>query len=181
MKTMLFLFISSVSLHLFAAEDVNVDCSQAKDRKVTLTVTDERLTNEQALERAFKCFMSRNGNKIARDAKAFAIRALRKESTSPLQCPISTNNLQIVELKSWNGTRPYPTDESGMFSVGRQGTYLVRQPFSCSGVGSGLYEGVVSSVSLIIEIQETYAFELEKDDGKAKQKISIELKNAIQL
>ena len=130
-------------------------------------------------ELAYNCLMTNNTE--VRNSKAKALRAARAEGdsyASKKQCAQRTEDLEYIVLKSWIGGRP-GVDASGIAEMASDETLLVRQPFTCGGIGTGLYEGVVSSVNVSLEMNEMYKFNIEDDNAPSTQEINIKLKGIL--
>ncbi len=183
MKNMILVFSVLLATKAFATnEEIKVNCDQGAQGKVSIEVKDSRLSNEKALELAYACLLEKNTQ--VRNSKAAAIRAARVTGAdvgSRKQCAKSNEDLQILKLTSWDGGRPGYTSEEGVVEIGRSGTYLVRKPFSCGAIGTGLFEGIVSASTMKMSIEENYRFNMEDDSKPSIQRIEIALQQIFSL
>ncbi len=133
----------------------------------------------RSIELAYNCLLTNNTE--VRNAKAKALRAARAEGDtygSKRQCARTAEDLEYIVLKSWIGGRP-GIDAGGNAEIGSDETLLVRQPFTCGGIGTGLFDGVVSSVNVSLEISEMYKFNMEDENGPSTQDINVKLKGVL--
>ena len=167
------------SLAAFANDKVSVECAKGAEGSVKISVKNERITLRKAGELAYNCLMTNNTE--VRNAKAKALRAARAEGDtygSKKQCAQTSEDLEYIVLKSWISGRP-GIDASGNAEMGSEETLLVRQPFTCGGIGTGLFDGVVSSVNVSLEMSEMYKFNIEDDNAPSTQEINIKLKGVL--
>lgn len=179
MKSLLVIPAVLFSLSSFANDKISVDCAKGAEGVVRISVKDERITLRKAGELAYNCLMTNNTE--VRNAKAKALRAARAEGDSYMskkQCAQTTEDLEFVVLKSWISGRP-GVDAGGNAEMSSDETLLVRQPFTCGGIGTGLFDGVVSSVNVSLELSEGYKFNIEDDSKPSTQDINIKLKGVL--
>ena len=170
MKKKILLSILLVGFNSFAA--VTTDCSQASKGLVTITSDSERLSMSRASELAYQCLISDSGrNAEVRSAKAAAINTARKENLR--NCGRTGPALQVFSLKSWHGERPW-VDEKGIARFSGEETTLVREPIECVVIGTGLFSGTVASVTVKLELLETFSTPMEVK-GDSNQKIEVKL------
>lgn len=179
MKSLLVLPVVLFSLSALASDKISVGCAKGAEGAIKISVKNERITMRKAGELAYNCLMTNNTE--VRNAKAKALRAARAEGDtygSKKQCAQTTEDLEYIVLKSWIGGRP-GVDARGNAEMASDETLLVRQPFSCGGIGTGLFDGVVSSVNVSLEISEMYKFNIEDDNAPSTQEINIKLKGVL--
>lgn len=179
MKSLLVIPAILFSLSALASDKTTVDCAKGAEGIVKINVKNERITLRKAGELAYNCLMTNNTE--VRNAKAKALRAARAEGDSYMskkQCAQTSEDLEFIVLKSWIAGRP-GVDAAGDAEMSSDETLLVRQPFTCGAIGTGLFDGVVSSVNVSLELSEGYKFNIEDDNKPTTQEINIKLKGVL--
>jgi|GEM_PF-6199082 len=129
-----------------------VDCSQAAKGKVTVKVVGQTIEQSAAAKLAFSCFARLPENVKA--IGAIVKKAADDSDAQASQC--SLGKVNVLETASWNAGRPYgsyndKTDKT-TYSMGGESTQLVTQTYSCGGIGTGLYEGVVATIAMTMKV-----------------------------
>lgn len=171
MKTWLVVLSLSVAGSTAMAGKAVTDCSKAKENIVRIKSIDERLTMSKAAELAYACFEEEKGSSV-RNAKAAAIKIAR--SNERRSCGKELEPLQTMTLSSWTSGRP-SIDSEDKATMGGDATILVSQGVKCLGVGTGLFDGIASSVNAKMEVSESYTFNMENDNVPAQQTIEVKL------
>lgn len=183
MKALLLVLSLGVSSTVWASS-VTTDCSKAADGKVMITSKEERISLKKAAEIAYECLLAKNkqakqvGHAGLRKAKADAIRMAKNLGEARRSCGNTTEELQMITTSSWVGGRP-SVGADGSAEIGDEATILVNQGIKCIGIGTGLYEGIVSSVNVTLQMSESYKFNIEDDKVPAIQTIMISLKEVL--
>ena len=180
MKTQI-AFLSTLLLALSAQAAPKTDCSQAAQGKVTITTVGSRLKLDKGAEIAYRCFQKAENSIVV--ARAAAIRKAQEQSGNEDQCGFP-DKLQLLILESWTSERPSISvgeNEEMNAVTGGGTTFLVREPFLCGGLGTGLFGGIVSSVSASIDVEESYNFRMDDTKKPAKQILDISFKGLIDL
>ena len=164
MKRTLFLAAMLLTTKSFAATSPNStissDCSQAEKGIVKITSTNSKLNQQTVVDLATKCL-----SQDYAPLRAKVVGALKKVITEMRESGATRQNCkekaekQILVLESWGSKRPEfelgPDGETMVKATNyNDRIVLVSQPIVCDMVGTGLWGGVVSSVSAVVEVRE---------------------------
>lgn len=157
-----------------------VDCSKAAQGLVSIVASSTGdqlpLALDQAAKLAFACLKEKNTH-VAASLKT-ALNKAKQATAYPERCG-EPGDLQVIEMSSWIGGRPhFSTGDDGKVTgqTDANATYLVRAPFTCDGVGSGLYAGIISAASATLKISANNSFSQDDDSAPYVQKIIVQLK-----
>ncbi|QLY24181.1 hypothetical protein [Bdellovibrio sp. KM01] len=167
MKKVLFTLIAVLPAVSFAKK---IDSSLAAQGKITIKSTTEvnAITPEEAVKIAYEIFAKKNPlviNEVKR------VQEVVKE-TDPKLCG-KLDAVKYLALTNWGGGRPSVDGE-----IGGETNYMVIQPVSCDGVGTGLYAGVADNAIIAITVENTIK-DVFSDDLKQVLTVTIQGKGQI--
>ncbi len=161
--------------------NTKVDCSNSAEGTVIVTSSGTRSELVDAILLANACFEK----DLPAVIRAHQQAAKELESTDDVPRDGEPSETSTLLLSEWLQGRPACLQPDGSkpatCSLSGEATYVVRTNYRVSGIGTGRFDGVISSVTIKLSAEEQFVFERDGTNMPDQQTIVVRFQGLINL